>query len=164
MLMSMNKNPTCPRCQSGAVVKNGKIPGKQRFKCKDCDRQFTRLTPRGHPASEKAAAIKLYAQGLSMRAIARMFHVSPSAVAKWIRNFARKNYEKPAPSGPVNVEVDEMWHFLHVKKNKLWIWKALSRETGQLIDWDCGNRDASTFQRLMHRLKRWNVKVFHTDH
>ena len=116
MLMGMNKNPTCPRCQSGAVVKNEKILGKQRVKCKDCDRQFTRLTPRGHPASEKAAAIKLYAQGLSMCAIARMFHVSPSAVLKWIRNFARKNYEKPVPSGSVNVEVDEMWHFLHVKK------------------------------------------------
>ena len=119
MLMGMNKNPTCPRCQSGAVVKNGKILGKQRFKCKDCNRQFTRLTPRGHPASEKAAAIKLYAQGLSMCAIARMFHVSPSAVLKWIRNFARKNYEKPVPSGSVNVEVDEMWHFLHVKKQTL---------------------------------------------
>ena len=117
--MGMNENLTCPRCQSGAIVKNGKILGKQRLKCKNCNRQFTRLTPRGRPASEKATAVELYTLGLSMCAIARMFHVSPSAVLKWIRNFTRKNYEKPVPTGSVKVELDEMWHFLHIKKQTL---------------------------------------------
>ena len=112
----MNKNPACPRCQSDAVVKNGNILGKQRFKCKACNRQFTRLTPRGRPASEKASAVTLYAQGLSMCAIARLFHVSPSAVLKWIRNFAREHYEKPVPTSSIEVELDEMWHYLKSKK------------------------------------------------
>jgi len=39
----------------------------------------------------------------------------------------------------VVVELDEMWHYLH-SKNKLWIWKAYRRATGQLIDWECGAR------------------------
>ena len=116
---SMNKNPACSRCHSDAVVKNGNILGKQRLKCKACNRQFTRLTPGGRPASEKASAVTLYAQGLSMCAIARMFHVSPSAVLKWIRNFAREHYEKPVPTSSIAVELDEMWHYLKSKKQTL---------------------------------------------
>ena len=31
----------CPRCEYQEIIKNGKIPnGKQRYKCKNCGRQF----------------------------------------------------------------------------------------------------------------------------
>ena len=50
-----------------------------------------------------------------------------------------------------------------VKKNKLWIWKAYRRETGELIDWECGGRDKKTLQKLMDRLKKWNVELYCTD-
>ena len=49
------------------------------------------------------------------------------------------------------------------KKNKLWIWKAYRRETGELIDWECGGRDKQTLSKLINRLKRWNVQLFCTD-
>ncbi|MBM3327637.1 MAG: IS1 family transposase [Calditrichaeota bacterium] len=52
------------------------------------------------------------------------------------------------------VELDEMWRFLE-KNHKIWIWKAVCRDSGRLIDWECGNRDQSTFQRLMNRLRLW---------
>jgi IS1 family transposase len=32
------------------------------------------------------------------------------------------------------------------KRQKLWIWKALDRETGQLLDWECGRRDKATLK------------------
>jgi len=35
-----------------------------------------------------------------------------------VRNFALKAYEKPMPQGPVEVELDEMWHFLRSKKTR----------------------------------------------
>ena len=50
-----------------------------------------------------------------------------------------------------------------VKKNKLWIWKAYRRETGELIDWECGGRDKATLSKLMERLSRWQVEPFCTD-
>lgn len=50
-----------------------------------------------------------------------------------------------------------------VKKNKLWIWKAYRRETGELIDWECGGRDKGTLSKLMERLSRWKVELFCTD-
>jgi hypothetical protein len=34
----------------------------------------------------------------------------------WIRKFAIKTYEKPTPSGPVIIELDEIWHFIKSKK------------------------------------------------
>ena len=113
---SMNENPDCPRCKASAVIKSGKIQGKQRYKCKECGMQFTRLTPRGRPATEKATAIMLYALGLSMNAIAQFLQVSTPAILYWIRDFTQKNCEKPEPSSAIVVELDEMWHFLNLKK------------------------------------------------
>ena len=53
--------------------------------------------------------------------------------------------------------------FFTFKKNKLWIWKAYCATTGQLIDWECGNRDTNTLKKLLQRLKKWNVKTYITD-
>ncbi|MFR9013103.1 MAG: autotransporter domain-containing protein [Desulfovibrio piger] len=89
----MNEKPPCPKCQSIEVVKNGKVQGKQKDKCKSCSLQFTRLTPRGRPAQEKAMAVTLYTLGLSIRAIAGLIGVSPTAVLKWIKTFAKTHYE-----------------------------------------------------------------------
>ena len=115
----MNEKPPCPKCQSREVVKNGKVQGKQRYKCKSCSLQFTRLTPRGRPAQEKAMAVTLYTLGLSIRAIARLIGVSPTAVLKWIKTFAKTHYEKPAPGDAILVELDEMWHYIKSKKTSL---------------------------------------------
>ena len=56
-----------------------------------------------------------------------------------------------------------MWHYLGSKKNKVWIWQAYRRETGELIDWECGGRDKETFSRLMEWLSGGEVKLFCTD-
>jgi insertion element IS1 protein InsB len=49
------------------------------------------------------------------------------------------------------------------KKNKLWIWLAFDRSGQRLIDWQCGNRDAATLNRLLERLKPWSVTLYCTD-
>ncbi len=112
----MNTNPICPKCNSSYVIKNGKVLEKQRYKCKNCSFQFIRLTPQGYPAETKAKAITLYTQGLSMRAIAKLCAVSATTVLRWIRKFAKENYEKPAPSDAILVELDEMCHYIGSKK------------------------------------------------
>ena len=106
----------CRRCGSEDSVKNGRRGGSQCFKCKDCGFQFTKETANGIGRGERAKAILLYVLGLSMRSIARTFNVSPSTVLYWVRNFAIKTYQKPAPEGSVAVELDEMWHFIGSKK------------------------------------------------
>lgn len=145
---SMNKNPPCPKCESGNVINAGKILEKQRYRCKTCGRQFTRLSPQGKPSEIKREAVELYATGLSMRSIARKFGVSATSVWRWIRAFAEKTYAKPEPTDADVVEIDEMWHYIDSKKNKLWTWKAHCRDTGQLIDWKCENMAQRTLSRM----------------
>jgi IS1 family transposase len=54
--------------------------------------------------------------------------------------------------------------FYQVKKNKCWIWKAYCRTTGQLVDWECGDRSSKTLKKLLERLKKLNVVLFFADH
>ena len=49
------------------------------------------------------------------------------------------------------------------RATKLWIWKALERGTGRLIDWECGDRDRVTLERLLARLEPWGVRLSCTD-
>ena len=110
---------SCPRCEHEQCVKNGKVEGKQRYKCKSCGFQFTRLTPRGYPPWLRALSVYLYCHGLSMNAIAKMFSVSPTTILRWIRQFGSHHAQPPEPETDTAVvlELDEMWHYL--KKTKV---------------------------------------------
>ncbi|WP_282560900.1 IS1 family transposase [Trichothermofontia sichuanensis] len=154
----------CVKCGHPHVVKNGFVAGRQRFKCKSCHYQFTtEKLERGKPLWMKLEAVLLYISGLSLNAIAENLDVSAQAVLNWVRDFARANIEKPEPGKVVVVELDEFWHFVEFKKNRIWIWKAYDRDHGQLIDWELGNRDCETVERLLERLAQWQVTVYCTD-
>jgi len=49
-------------------------------------------------------------------------------------------------------------------RHKLWIWKARDRDTGQLLDWECGRHDQATLKKLVNRLAQWEVTFYCTDH
>ena len=51
-----------------------------------------------------------------------------------------------------------------LKKNKLWIWKAVCSHSGRLIDWEFGSRDRETLIKLLKRLEPWNVLFYCADH
>ncbi len=85
----------CPRCKQKNAVKNGKARGNQRYKCKACSFQFTRLTTRGRPPWQRALAVFLYCRGISISDIARMFSVEPSTIFKWIRKFGSERTPLP---------------------------------------------------------------------
>jgi transposase len=107
----------CKKCSSPKVVKAGKVNGNQRYKCKECNRQFQPNRRQGKPESVKRLAILLYMLGLSMRTIAKVTKSDLHAVYRWIRAFAEDNYIKPKPkSHKVIIELDEMWHYINSKK------------------------------------------------
>ena len=107
---------TCRKCGSSENVKNGKRNDAQCYKCKICGFQYTREDTKGRCEAERNKAIALYLLGLSMRAIALLFHVNVTTILYWVRNFAIANYIKPKPQGPIVIELDEMWHFIKSKK------------------------------------------------
>jgi IS1 family transposase len=81
-------------------------------------------------------------------------------VRTWIRGLATDYDEKPEPTGrTIVLQLDEMWHYLTKKRHKLWIWKALDRDTGQLLDWECGRLDKKTLKKMVDRLTQWDVQL-----
>jgi insertion element IS1 protein InsB len=160
----MPAKPYCPRCRSVVVVKSGHHHGKQRWLCKHCRYQFTSVNPPVEANDQtKRVAVTLYGHGLSFRCVAQLLATSAHSVIRWVTDYIDTCCSKPAPEGAVVIEVDEMWHYLGNKTNKLWIWTALDRASGRLIDWECGDRDQITFERLLARLQRWKVRLFCTD-
>ena len=109
----------CKFCESKEHYRNGIVRGHQRYKCKDCGRNFTQTAIRGVCPKDKLKALMLYASGLSMNRIAQLFGVSTVAVLKWIRALGLTLCPKIEPSGDEQVlvmEVDEFWHFLKKRK------------------------------------------------
>ena len=108
---------SCPRCQHSHFVKNGHVNEKQRYKCKDCNYQWTENHKRrGRPLAEKALAVFLYCHGLSMNAIAKMLGASPSTILDWVRHFGTEHAHLPEPRAEaVVLELDEMWHYVKKK-------------------------------------------------
>jgi transposase-like protein len=111
---------TCKRCGKDDFVKNGFVRGMQRYRCRECGYNFTDSPPRGMPEGVKALAILLYSVGrASYRFIGKLLGVSAVAVYKWVRKVALE-LPVPEPSAQVKeMEIDELWHFLHSKKTNV---------------------------------------------
>jgi insertion element IS1 protein InsB len=53
--------------------------------------------------------------------------------------------------------------FHRLKKNKLWLLKAVDRTSRRTVAWVLGGRDAATFQRLYDKVKHLTHCIFYTD-
>jgi len=77
----------CKNCASEHAVKNGKVRGKQRFRCKECGFNFVEGDARTNKkiAAKKAMLILLYSLGkASFNLLARVFDTWPSQVYRWV--------------------------------------------------------------------------------
>ena len=113
MLFSMK----CKKYGATEHSKNGLIKGHQRYKCKNCGYQFVSTLQKGLYEQTKWIVYLWYINGLSFRTIAGLLNTSAASILRWVRKFALQHYEKPQPtSEAVVIQLDEMWHFLHLKK------------------------------------------------
>ncbi|NBX77617.1 MAG: IS1 family transposase [Proteobacteria bacterium] len=53
--------------------------------------------------------------------------------------------------------------FYRVKKNKLWVIKAIDRASGKTIAWVTGGRDTQTVKELYEKIKHCTKAIFYTD-
>ena len=103
----------------------------------------------------------LYICGLSISCTAFLLGVAPSTVRSWLEWLATEHPPKAIPRGTVvTVELDEMWHFLNSKDEKLWIWKAINHDTGELLNWECGDRSEEIAVDFIERLKKIGAKLY----
>ncbi|WP_420800309.1 transposase-like zinc-binding domain-containing protein [Myxacorys almedinensis] len=93
----------CPHCQSEQINKNGHRRGKQCYLCKSCGRQFIEFyTTKGYSEDAKQICLKMYRDGIGLRAIERSTGISHNTVSNWVRKAGSTLHERPN-----NEELDE---------------------------------------------------------
>ena len=109
----------CKKCQCENVVKNGKVRGKQRYRCKECGYNFVEGDARTNEKirAKKAICVLQYAQGkTSYNMLAKIYHTWPSLVYRWVKEAGEQVSEPDIPEDIKEIEFDEMWHFIGRKK------------------------------------------------
>lgn len=83
--------------------------------------------------------------------LAKLFKVSTVAVLKWIRNAAVQIEDKPVQK-PDIIMVDEFWHFVNGKKNKIWMWRAIDGVSRIPLGYRLGDRTDSALRKLIKKV------------
>jgi len=85
------KYPKCPRCNSQNAVKSGIVGKRQRFKCKNCQYNYT-VSKLGKAIDNYyvVKALQLYIEGVSYREIERLLGISHVSVMNWVKKYRIK--------------------------------------------------------------------------
>ena len=147
----------CPDCDSIEIVKNGFIHnGKQKYLCKNCDRQFVE-NPQNKIISQSQWEVvdKLLLEKIPIAGISRVTGISEP----WLQKYINAKYEKipqkieiVKKKGQLTIEYDEMWSFVESKSNKQWIWLAIDRDSREIVGVYVGSRDRIGAQGLWESL------------
>jgi insertion element IS1 protein InsB len=111
----------CPKCNSNQTFKNGARRGKASVRCRKCGRQFV-PNPKNHPYSSevKQLCIKMYLNGMRLRAIERVTEIHHTTVINWIKDAGIKLPDAPQEEEIREItEIDELQTFVANKKNKV---------------------------------------------
>ncbi|WP_319506211.1 IS1 family transposase [uncultured Methanolobus sp.] len=154
----------CPRCKSSSHKKNGRIDGRQRYRCHDCGYNYSvEIKSTASSMSVKRQALQLYLEGLGFRSIGRFLGVSHVSVQKWIRKFGSELEDLKSENEISVVEIDEMHTYIGNKKY-CWIWIAVDRDGKKFIDCSFGSRGTKTGQKLWEKLETKVVGEVMTDY
>lgn len=137
---------------------------KQRYRCKDCGRQFVAENNHSISQEKRDQIERLLRERISLRGICRAMQVSIT----WLMNFAASVWEQtPDNLGvdwdllenlteeelqSVELQVDEMWSYVGRKKNKRWIWVIYCPAIRQVLAFHIGGRGKADAQQLLDKL------------
>ena len=148
----------CPTCNSNNIRKNGSIHnGKQKYHCKDCNRQFV-LDPQYRLISSATWDLvdKLLLEKIPLAGISRVTGISEPWLQKYVNekydNILQKVNVKEKTRGRLTIECDEVWSFVGQKSNKQWIWLALDVDSREIVGVFVGNRDSEGAKGLWDSL------------
>lgn len=83
--------PKCPKCSGNEAVRNGILNQRQRFRCKQCNYNFTvAKAGKGISSYYVVKALQLYIEGVSYREIERLLGVSHVSVMNWVKKYQVK--------------------------------------------------------------------------
>lgn len=155
----------CPRCSSLNIKKNGKSANnKQRYMCKDCNRQFIRhYTYRGCHTAVREMVVPMTLNSCGIRDITPVLKISPMTVLQIIRDAAAQVSEPLPPKHVTGLEMDEFWSFVKSKRQQLWCWYGWDRQRNKITAFVLGRRTDQSCQRLLDKHASCRVCTYHTD-
>jgi transposase-like protein len=107
----------CPKCKSTHHVKDGKVRGLQRYKCKTCSYRYSVSGKSNVKSVEiKRLALSMYLEGLGFRAIGRVLKISYGTVYAWVKAWEAKVTLPRREEAIRIVELDEMHTYGAQKK------------------------------------------------
>lgn len=101
-------------------MKNGLNPsGSQKYRCNRCQTVYTPVSkPNGYSKETKLLAIRMYVEGNSYGAIARILKVNPQSVSNWVGHYTASLPPAPLPNKVKQAELDELYTYIGQKKTK----------------------------------------------
>lgn len=115
--------PACPHCGSPSAVRKWghNRAGTQRDRCLVCQRTFTPAPKaQGHGVAIQEQAVRLYREGMSLRAIGRLLGVVHQSVANWVAAAVRQLPQRVSDPTPAKtIAVDELSTFVEEKRGSL---------------------------------------------
>jgi len=61
------------------------------------------------------------------------------------------------------VEMDEMWSFVHDKSQQYWLWWAIDHKTGVPLAYCFGTREHKNLDELLKLLEPFNIHIVYSD-
>lgn len=170
---------SCPNNDGGKIVKVGKQAGKQRYRCKTCNKDFrepdTYQHKRRFPIQQIGAALQRYFDGQSYReaarSVGRAFRTDPpdeSNVFRWVQGYSRgaaaEMQKRKVPTGREWV-ADEMQ--VNLGGKPYWLWNVQDRRSRFLLATHLTpKRDARAAEIVMRKAQAQAAnapKVIRTD-
>ena len=133
----------CKYCGSEKLVKDGKVKGKQVYKCKDCKQRFYlngKFAKMRAGKSLIVTALNLYYDGLSLRKTQRNLEqiygekVSQVTVLNWIRKYSKLVKEYVMTLVP---QLSGLWHedetMIQCEGRSIWFWEMIDEDTKFMV-------------------------------
>lgn len=109
----------CPKCKCDSYIKSGIVKGRQRYKCNECNYNFSVIKEGKQIDSYYVIkALQLFIEGVSFREIERLLGISHVTVMNWVKKFNIKIPENREyrPSYKV-LNHEELMDFFKESKN-----------------------------------------------
>jgi putative transposase len=133
----------CKYCGSEKLVKDGKVKGKQLYRCKDCKKRFYMNGKFAKMRTDKhiiVTALNLYFDGLSLRKTQRNLKqifgktVSQVTILDWIKKYSVLVKEYVRTLVP---QLSGLWHedetVVRCEGRNVWFWEMIDEDTKFIV-------------------------------